>query len=138
MRDMNKPMVAVSQIEARYALEPFGRDLELVHLMGDELPHLAEQFCKEFCHQSPSMSHHLFKQGTTYLIQLLVQRNHCLEQFSIFLNLSESAFLIQTKDKSYSLISAKGVGQVLKKIIFANGQDGNAEPTPSGTELAYS
>jgi hypothetical protein len=84
------------------------------------------------------MSHHLFKQGTTYLIQLLVQRNHCLEQFSIFLNLSESAFLIQTKDKSYSLISAKGVGQVLKKIIFANGQDGNAEPTPSGTELAYS
>jgi hypothetical protein len=136
MRDLDKPLVAVSQIEARYALQPMGRDLELLQLMGDELPHLAEKFCHEYSHESPSMQHHLFKQGSKFILQVLAQREHRHHDISIYLNLSESAFLVQASDKNYALITAKSVGLVLEKILFSSDKDSPTDATLQRTELA--
>jgi hypothetical protein len=138
MSDTNKPLVAVSQIEARYALQPMGRDLELMQLMGDELPHLAEKFCHDFQFESPSMTHHLFKQGNNYIIKVLVQRRDFNDEFSIFLNLSASAFLIHALGKNYSLITAKSVCQVLEKILFGPAAGVETTPKASTQSLAYS
>jgi hypothetical protein len=138
MDELSKPLVAVSQIEARYALQPMGRDLELMQLMGDELPHLAEKFCQEFQQESPSMTHHLFKQGSNYIIKVLVQRHGMHDEFSIYLNLSASAFLINAQGKNFSLITAKGVCQVLEKIILTPEQEINPLPKASTSSLAFS
>jgi hypothetical protein len=136
MDELEKPLVAVSQIEARYALQPMGRDLELMQLLGDELPHLAEKYSQEFPGESPSMTHHLFKQGSNYITKVLVQRHGFHDEFSIFLNLSASAFLIHAQGKNYSLITAKGVVQVLEKILFGPHSPLAASPHPSPTSVA--
>ena len=67
-----------------------------------------------------------------------MQRRDFNDEFSIFLNLSASAFLIHAQGKNYSLITAKSVCQVLEKILF--GPDAGVVTTPkaSAQSLAYS
>lgn len=110
-----KPVLA-SEIEVRYALQPMGRDRELVQLLDVELIKLIELLTQKLNPEPLQFNHQVLRFGGEYVLRIKIQKSSSIEVFDVYLNASEAAFMVRFEGKNYSVISAKSICQIVAQL----------------------
>ncbi len=133
-----RPVVA-SEIEVRYAIQPMGRDRELVRLLDIELMRLIELLSQKLRPESLQFNHQLLRFGSEYVLRIKIQKHAALQVFDVYLNISEVAFMVRYEGKNYSVITAKSICQIIAQLCLGTDIDNssatssNSTPSPSSS-----
>ena len=131
-----RPVVA-SEIEVRYAIQPMGRDRELVRLLDIELMRLIELLTQKLRPEPLQFNHQLLRFGSEYVLRIKIQKHAALQVFDVYLNVSEVAFMVRHEGKNYSVITAKSICQIIAQLCLgvntedSPGISSNSTPSPS-------
>ena len=126
-----RPVVA-SEIEVRYAIQPMGRDRELVRLLDIELMSLIEYLTQKLKPEPLQFNHQLLRFGSEYVLRIKIQKHATLQVFDVYLNVSEVAFMVRHEGRNYSVITAKSICQIIAQLCTGmNIDDSSAQNSSS-------
>jgi hypothetical protein len=108
--------VIASEIEVRYAIQPMGRDRELVRLLDLDLMELIEFMSQRLKPEPIRFDHQLLRFGGEYVLRIKIQKLCGVEVFDVYLNASEVAFMVRFEGKNHTVITSKSVCQVIAQL----------------------
>ncbi len=136
-----RPVVA-SEIEVRYAIQPMGRDRELVRLLDIELINLIELLTHKLKPEPLQFNHQLLRFGGEYVLRIKIQKYSSIQVFDVYLNVSEVAFMVRHEGKNYSVITAKSICQIIAQLCLglniedtSSNASNSSSPSSSGGSM---
>jgi len=108
----------VGRHEVQYSIVTLGRDKEFSKLMEHELPQLEESLVSRFGSRQFVFKHFLYKKMDLYYLSVEITLAHKKLVYNVLINDSGPAFVIQTPDQEYSLLSGKRIKETLFDLII--------------------